>query len=260
MPRLSLGSSLARWGARGLLVGLAGCVEPYAPDVVNAPTSILVVDGFINGNGITRIKLSRTVDIATTTTPPAEKGARLFVVDDTGQQYALIEKTGGSYQSDSLQLSPARQYQLRITTAANVVYQSDAAPLKVTPPIDDLNVGVDGTQVQVRLNTHDATRQSRYYRWSFVETWLFHTPFESLLQYDPSTASIVKRAVSLYTCWRTERPSGIRQASTVQLSQDALVNALVLPLSGRTERLQIRYSVLVSQVAETAEEFAYYEL
>jgi hypothetical protein len=242
------------------LLCLSGCIESYLPDVINAPPSYLVVDGFINGNGVTRIKLSRTTSIATTTTPPAEKGANLFIVDNTGQRHALIEKAGGSYQSDSLLLSANRQYQLRITTATNTTYQSDSTPLKVTPPIDDLNFATDGTQVQVQLSTHDATGQSRYYRWSFVETWLFHAAFESMLKYDRQTKKIIARDTSLYTCWRTERPSIIRQASSAQLSQDALVNAVALPLSGRTERLQIRYSVLVSQYAETAEEFAYFEL
>jgi hypothetical protein len=239
---------------------LGGCIESYVPDVINAPSSYLVVDGFINGNGVTRMKLSRTTSIATTTAPPAEKGARVFIVDNTGQRYALAQNASGSYQSDSLLLDATRQYRLRITTAANTTYESDPTPLKVTPPIDDLNFAADGPQVQVRLSTHDATGQSRYYRWSFVETWLFHAAFDSMLKYDRRTKKIVARDTSLYTCWRTERPSLIRQASSAQLSQDALINAVALPLSGRTERLQIRYSVLVSQYAETAEEFAYYEL
>ena len=105
-------------------------VEPYVPDVLNAPASYLVVDGFIKGNGVTRITLSRTINIATATTPPAERGARLFIVDDAGQRYPLTEKTSGRYQSDSLLLNPARQYQLRITTAVGAVsYASDLVPL-----------------------------------------------------------------------------------------------------------------------------------
>jgi hypothetical protein len=248
-------------GLAGLtLVCLGGCIESYLPDVSNTSTNYLVVDGFINGNGITRIKLSRTASLATTTIPPAEKSASLFIVDNTGRRYTLTEKNSGNYQSDSLLLDASRQYQLRITTATNATYQSDLTPLKVTPPIDDLNFAVNGTQVGVQLSTHDATGQSRYYRWSFVETWLFHAAFESRLKYNRQTKTVVARDTSLYTCWRTERPSGIRQASTIQLSQDALLNALVLPLSGRNERLQIRYSVLVSQYAETPEEFAYFEL
>jgi hypothetical protein len=232
------------------------------PAVVDAPATYLVVDGFINGNGRTRIKLSRTINISTTTAPAAETKATLTVVDEAGARYVLREISAGFYQSDSLLLNPARQYQLRIATAGTNAgsYASDLVPLKVTPPIDNLNWTVNGTQVQVQLSTHDASQQSRYYRWGFIETWEFHSAFNSTLEYDPVQKIIVPRAVPIYTCWRTERPSQIKQASTAQLSQDALTNERVLLLSGRTERLQIRYSVLVSQYAETAQEFAYYEL
>ena len=239
---------------------LSGCIESYVPDVINAPASYLVVDGFINGNGVTRMKLSRTTSIATTTVPPAEKGARVFIVDNTGQQYALTEKASGSYQSDSLLLLPSRKYQLRITTASSTTYESDLLPLKVTPPIDNLTWKQTDTQVQLAVSTHDASAQSRYYRWGFLETWEFHSAFESLLEYDAKRDIIVTRTTPIYTCWRTERPSIIKQGSLAQLSQDALLDFPLLDLSSRAERFKIRYSVLVSQLAQTPEEFAYYEL
>jgi hypothetical protein len=247
------------WVGAGLL-GLAGCVEPYVPAVVDAPTSALVVDGFINGNGRTRIKLSRTTTLASSASPPVEKGAKLFLVDDTGVRYAFTERASGSYQSDSLQLNPARQYQLRITTAANAVYESDRVPLKVTPIIDKLNWRIDDSQLHIQLSTHDASQQSRYYRWSFIETWEFNAAFPSYLEYDTKQSIIVGRTTPIYTCWRTERPSAIKQASTAQLSQDELTDVNLLSISTRAERLKIRYSVLVNQYAETPEEFAYNEL
>jgi hypothetical protein len=67
------------------------------------------------------------------------------------------------------------------------------------------------------------------------------------------------RTTPIYTCWRTEQPTTVKQATTAQLSQDALVEQDVLDIGDRAERLKIRYSVLVTQVAQTAEEFAYYE-
>ncbi|RZL09134.1 MAG: DUF4249 domain-containing protein [Hymenobacter sp.] len=260
MSHLRLGSFLARWGARGLLLGLAGCVEPYAPDVISAPTSYLVVDGFINGNGSTRIKLSRTANLSTTTLPPVEKGAQLFVVDDSGLRYPLTEKSSGSYQSDSLQLNAARKYQLRIITAGNTTYESNLVPLKVTPPIDKLDWKLDGDQVRVSLSTQDPTQQSRYYRWGVIETWEFTSAFKSYLEYDTRQKFIIARITPIYTCWRTERSSTIKQGSSAQLSQDALTDVSILSLNNRAERLKVRYSALVSQYAETAEEFAYLEL
>jgi hypothetical protein len=248
--------TLRFWLMFGLLI-LSGCIEPYVPAVVDASTNYLVVDGFINGNGVTRIKLARTINVATTTPPPIEKGAKLFIVDNAGMRYALTEKASGSYQSDSLLLSSARQYQLRITTADNSTYESTLVPLKVTPPIDKLSWKLDGNQVNINVNTRDAQQQSRYYRWGFTETWEFNSAYPSQLEYRGGT--IQNRITPIYTCWRTERPSTIKQGSTAQLSQDALTDFTVLPIATRAERLKIRYSVLVSQVAETAEEFAYYE-
>lgn len=253
-------SSVRRLGVAGVLVALASCVDPYMPDVLDANVSHLVVDGFINGNGRTRIKLSRTINTASTATPPAEKGATLFIVDDAGRRYALAELSSGYYRSDSVQLTPTRQYQLRITTAAGVAYTSDLVPLKVTPPIDQVNWRLNGSQVELLLSTHDAQQQSRYYRWGLLETWQFSSAFNSTLAYDPVQKIIVDRLTPINTCWRTEQPSAIKQGSSAQLSQDALVDAPLATLDGHDERFKVRYSVLVSQYAETVAEFNYYEL
>ena len=250
--------------AAGALLLLAGCVEPYVPAVLDAPSSFLVVDGFINGNGRSTFLLSRTTNVATTTAPPAEPGASVAIVDDGGARYPLRETQPGTYQSDSLLLNASRQYQLRITTSANTDYESDPVPLKITPPIDKLGWQISGGELQVRLDTHDPAGQTRFYRWSAVETWEFHAGVPSFLEYyphpQPGQSTIDLRTTPIYTCWRTERPTAIKQGTSAALSQDAITNAIILSFSNRAERIAIRYSVLVSQTAETAEEFAYREL
>jgi hypothetical protein len=230
------------------------------PAVLDSSANHLVVDGFIKGNGRTRIRLSRSTTVANSASPPAEKGARLVILDDAGTRYNLAETVSGSYQSDSLQLNPARQYQLRITTSASVVYVSDLVPLKLTPAIDNIRFRRDGNQVNLALSTHDATQQARYYRWGLVETWEFNSAFFSTLQYDPVRKIIVDRLSPIHTCWRTERPSTIRQSSTAQLSQDLLSDFPLAALDAHDERFKIRYSVLVDQYAQTSAEFNYYEL
>ena len=248
-----------RYGLALATLLLAGCVESYMPDVADVPTNYLVVDGFINGNGITRIKLTRSVGLSSSTVP-VEKGARITIVDDTGVRYPLAEKTPGFYQSDSLQLNPARQYQLRFTTSANVAYDSDLVPLKVSPPIDKVSWQLNGDQVQLLLSTHDATGQSRYYRWGFTETWEFNSAFRSKLEYDRKKEIIIERINPAYTCWRTEKSSAIRQGSTAQLSQDALTDYALATPDSHDERFKVRYSALITQYTQTAAEFNYNEL
>ncbi|RZK27951.1 MAG: DUF4249 domain-containing protein [Hymenobacter sp.] len=251
---------MVRWGARLLFLGLAGCVESYLPAVIDAPNSYLVVDGFINGNGVTRIKLSRSINLAVGTTPPAETKATVYIVDDVGARYAVRETSTGFYKSDSVVLNPARQYQLRIATtgAKAASYESELVPLKVTPAIDKLDWAWQGDYVGIRLNTHDPQQQSRYYRWSFLETWEFTSAYESVLEYRGGI--IQSRITPIHTCWRTEQNTIIKQGSTAQLAQDIVVNQPLLAISNRAERIKIRYSVLASQYAETAPEFAYNEL
>jgi hypothetical protein len=268
MSPLSATRSFARWGFGLVLLALGACVEPYLPEVVSANANYLVVDGFINGNGVTRITLSRTQNVAATGTPPPERRAQVAVIDDTGRRYLLTEKSAGLYQSDSLLLPTSRRYQLRITTAgsAAATYESDPMLVKVTPPIDKLGFQLASDQVQLVLSTHDASAQSRYYRWSFVETWEFNAAVGSALEYYPKLNGprggipVDIRTTPIYTCWRTERPTTIVQTTSAQLSQDAITNYIVRSFSARAERVKVRYSVLVRQVAETAEEFAYYDL
>jgi hypothetical protein len=252
-----------------LLLGLNSCVEPYMPAVVSANANYLVVNGFINGSGRTTIQLSRTANIAAATSPPVEKGARLFIQDNKGMRYALSEtKTSGTYQSDSLLLPAGRRYQLHITTAGagSADYESDLTPLKVTPPIDRLNWKLDNENVALQVSTHDPSAQSLYYRWNLVETWQFNAALPSGLEYYPKmngpngNVLIDIRTTPIYTCWRTERPTTIVQTTSAQLSQDAIANYVIRSIPARAERFIIRYSVLVSQYVESAEEFAYLEL
>ena len=258
----SFATGLLRRGWLGLLLGLAGCIDPYLPDVGSSSGTLLVVDGFINGNGRSTFLLSRSAGVNTSSNAPGfttEKGASVSLLDSQGQPFTLRETEAGTYVSDSLVLDPSRQYHLRIVTATTkAAYESDPVPLKVTPPIDQVHYRRVGDQVQVLLDAHDATGQSRFFRWALTETWQFNSAYESALQY--RHGRLENRTTPIYTCWRTEQSHLIRQGSTNQLAVPVLTDVLLTEPSGHDERFKVRYSVLVSQMAETAEEFAYWEI
>jgi hypothetical protein len=152
-----------------LLVGgaalLGGCVDPYPPDVPAAAQSYLVVDGFINSKGSTTIKLSRSLGLASASAIPAETKATVYVLDNLGTRYNLTENPAGTYTLPAQTLDPQRQYQVRITTAKGRNYASDLVAVKTTPPIDKLSWQPTGNGVEIDVNAHDATGNSRYYRW-----------------------------------------------------------------------------------------------
>ncbi|MGI4887412.1 MAG: DUF4249 domain-containing protein [Janthinobacterium lividum] len=253
-----------RPGARylaGAFLGLAGllggCVEPYTPPAISAPQSYLVVDGSINLNGVTTVRLSRTRNLGTGAASPVEAKASVAILDETGARYALAEQAAGTYAAGPLVLGTAHRYQLRLRTAAGREYASDLVAAKATPAIDSLAWAAGPDGVQVYVNSHDAANATRYYRWAYQETWQFHSAYQSALEY--VGGAIKYRAENIYWCWRTENSTAIALSSTDKLSQD-VVSRFPLALLPRTSaKLAYGYSILVQQYAQTPEEFAYWD-
>jgi hypothetical protein len=244
-----------------LWVGLAlcGCVDRYTPDVPAAAQSNLVVDGFINPQGSTVIKLARTFSVNTKNVGPVEARARVSIQDDAGQRFTLTENPAGTYTSAALTLDPSRQYQLRITTAQGREYASTKQPVVLTPPIDTLTWTLTPVQgIQVYLSTHGASTAGRYYRWEYDETYQFVSAFESAIEYDPLRNFVKSRGLSIHRCWRTEPSTAILQGNSAQLNQNALAD---FPLLSVLPSLKLRfgYSVLVRQIAQTQAEYNYWE-
>jgi hypothetical protein len=223
---------------------LGGCVDRYAPDVPAAAQSNLVVDGFINPQGSTVIKLARTFSVNTKNVGPVEARARVIIQDDAGQRYPLAESPAGTYTSAALMLALGRQYQLRISTAQGREYASELAPVVLTPRIDTLTWQVSAQGgAQIYLSTHDMATAARHYRWEYEDTYKATTP------YPPTPVK---------TCWRTAYSTAILQGTTAQLSANTLVDAPLL-LEPPSLKLKFGYSLLVRQYAQTQAEYDYWE-
>lgn len=241
-----------------LLLAMPGCVDPFEPDGIKTAPKYLVVGGFINLNGVTTIQLSRTQNVAAGTAPVAETKAVVAILDESGTSYSLTERTAGTYTSAPLSLSPSRKYQLRLRTAAGSEYLSGLVAAKVTPAIDKVSWGLEKQGVQIFVSTHDATNSTRYYRWSYSETWQFESPYYSGLEY--VGGRVQPRTEDVFTCWNTVNASAVELSSTTRLSQDVVVNYPLVVLPGNSSKLRIKYSVLVRQYAQTPEEYAYWEM
>jgi hypothetical protein len=234
-------------------------VRPYEPKVAEATKSYLVVDGFINSQGTTSIKLSRTLGLAAGTAPSPEAKASAYLGDDAGSRYALTEGAAGTYTSASLTLDPARKYQLHLTTAAGKTYVSDLVAVKTTPPIDSIAWKFGPGGVQLYLSAHDDQNKTTYYRWNYTETWLFTSAFYSHVSFDKATGSYQTRTDDIYHCWTTVNSTLISLGNTAKLTRDVLADYPLLFIPDNSPKLRYRYSILVQQQAQSAEEYQYWE-
>jgi hypothetical protein len=243
-----------------VLLFISGCKVPYDPPVAASDTHYLVVEGFINGDGTTTIRLTRTRNITPGDTAryKNELSAIVEIQDQNLHSYPLTEKGGGFY-SAGTQLDPSGRYRLHVRTLTNKEYMSDFVDYRQTPPIDNVGWNFRDGGVQVYVNTHDPQNRSRYYRWDYEETWEFHSRYLSTIRYDEIDTSVIDRTESAWDCWRSQSSTGILIGSSAKLSQDVIHEAPLVLIPPKDPRISVLYSILVNQYALDSSAYNYWD-
>lgn len=247
----------------GLLLGLIllkSCIEPFAPPEITNASQYLVVDGFLNTTvgASSQIKLSRTQNVYDKGLPVAELRAKITVEGDKGSRFAFVEAEKGTYHLTPTSYNATEKFRLRVKTINGREYLSAYVPVVKTPVIDSLtykvNPGREG--VRVFVNTHDQTNKTRFYRWSFDETWEYYMPLYS--GFELVNKQIVNRNENINTCWSGAAASTIVLGSTVKLTQDIIKDQVVTYVPASSGKLIAKYSILVKQFGLTQQEFEYW--
>jgi hypothetical protein len=246
------------------LLVATGCKQTYAPPAVSHPPDYLVVEGFIESNGVdpTVFQLSHTLKLDSNTYTP-EPGATVAVEDSMHDSYPLTETQPGTYYLPSYPFNNNSSYRLHIRTAGGKEYASDYAPLVYNPPIDSITfVRIqsdvhDG--VQVHANTHDPQNNTHYYRWKYQETWQFHSVFEEAFVYVPGQGLVGAVGLNNYVCWHYDSSTAVVLGSTAQLGQDIVFHAPLVFIPNGSQQMTVRYSILVKQYALNKDAFAWWQ-
>ncbi len=248
-----------KWFCLLLLLCVGACRDRYNPPAVSINSSYLVVEGYLNGNGITTIRLTRTFKLADTARVIVEQNAQLRIESNGGQTYPLIAKGNGVYEAAQTSFDPDRQYRLYIRTSANKEYVSDYVAYKTTPPIDSINWKRNSDGVQLYVNTHDDQNKTIYYRWDYDETWEYHSAFYSNLDY--KNHAIVRRDpnVNIFYCWGNDNSTRILLGSSAKLVKDVIFMSPVTLIPNASEMLSVRYSIQMRQYALSDKGYQYWQ-
>jgi hypothetical protein len=236
-----------------------GCKKPYNPTVINSPRSYFVVEGTINTNDTTTIKLSRTVNLtSTTTTNPV--AATVTVECDNGSNYGLYEAAPGVYKLVGATLDGTRKFRLRINTADDgKEYLSDYEQAKAAPPIDSIGFNLTSKGIQIYANTHDPKNNTHYYLFNYLETWQFHSMYTS--NYISNGTEVVARNADqmIDYCFANNASTSIVLGSSAKLKQDVIFQAPVTTIDATSEKIELKYSILLREYALTADAFKFWE-
>jgi hypothetical protein len=249
-----------------LVILLAGvsCVEPYEPPEISGNPNFLVVDGFINGteNSATVI-LSRAVSLTSEESfaPIIENPGnpiQVSIVGENGNIYNLNKTGDGHYFSTGLPLDPGVKYRLKIVISSNEQYTSDYVEIKQTPEIEEVFYKVEEDAVKILLNTSDDTGNSKFYRWTYEETFEYTSPYYSAVIIE--TGPVIPRPESkqIYRCYKTGESKDILVGSSKNLVTDVIRNFEVASIQRTSEKIRILYSINVKQMTLTQEGYLYW--
>ncbi len=250
-------------GLLSVLLGFQACIDTFSPPEVNSDEGYLVVDGFLNLSMDTSvIALRHSQNINAEVGPNIETRARLKVETENGESFAFTEIPGGKYILLPKSLSVNSKYRLDIVTRDGRHYQSAFVQAVATPEIDSIGAKVDANRnaMVFSVNTHDNTGKTRFYRWTFEETYEYNAALYSALEVigKPDNPEIVSRQQNINTCWRTTVSTNIMLGSTIKLSKDEIRDLPLSIVDINTRKLLVRYSILVNQFGLTREEFEYW--
>ena len=243
-----------RWIALILCCWLCQCVQTYVSPYKLSPTGYLVVEGYLSANTPTQYTLTRTIGLPGDSAIPVVTGASVQVEGSDNSVYALPEQGNGTYGNTMLPINPAIQYRLRIQTANGESYLSDFVPVKPSPPIDSVNwVFNQYNGVNIYVNTHDPNNATRYYRWTYDQTWQYIMPMQTYEYYDPDSNAVFPRQPNqqVNRCWRNFISTALLIDNTTKLSQDIVYAYPLVNIPNNSEQLSSLYSIQVTQYALT---------
>jgi len=243
-----------------LIIFFVACKKPYEPAILKSDTNFLVIDGTIacGNNVMTTITLSRTRKLYDSILFAPELNALVLINEEQGNSYSLFEQGNGVYTSAPLNLDPSKKYRLKVITS-NKEYLSDWVTAKTSPAIDSITWKQSG-DVTISVHTHDISKETRYYRWEYNETWNYSSRFSAFYGVKDGLMFIKDSTTQTDSCWRTANSTNILIGSSIALSEDVISDFPLTVIPQHTEKIGKGYSILVRQYAMAEDAFRYLQL
>ncbi len=247
---------------------LEGCVDPFYPDIYDNQQSIVIDGTLTDKEGYHYIRVSRSVQYNTPKNIPME-GCSVEIIDNAENIIHFYESEPGLYEQwiDQEYLKTGKQYKLRVT-ASDAIYESKYETMLPCPPVQnvyyeikekgtaDPDYTIYGIQFYTDLVVQDG--YAKNYRWELEETWEYHSEYLIFNYYDETGYhQLANGTDSLYYCWSSESIHEIYTGTINHITEDSLSRIPLRYVSNETDRLNVKYSLLIKQysINDTAYEY-----
>jgi len=275
---------LAAYSAAALL--MAACIYPYTVDIRKGDEYPLVVEGDLHIGGTSVVKLSHVRPFDTAEYEDIAVFAQGYIEGEDGKRVQGVDADVDTYLSsssyydystslvfDTSKLPENQRYRLHLDTftaegSLNNQFESDWIMPCPAPTIDALTYSKNDhfKELWVGLSMH--CHGSHYFRWTFDETWEYHSDIQSYIEYVPrswneyemkETGGYYQHIMpTYYYCWKSASSSQINIFTTKNQTEDCFEELAfhTIPLSDK--RLQVMYRINVQLEAMSEDAYNYW--
>ncbi len=250
---------------------LNSCIETYSPDLHGAAENTYVINGGVtNHEGYQTVTVSRAAPIDQPLHIPV-LGAVLTIEDDQGNLFNMQETSNGQYRAwiDQQFLHAGRSFRLHIILPDGEEILSDYDMMHDCPDVDSVYyervnmispvTGENVEALQFYTDFQGTENNTRYFRWSVLETWEHHSPWPIEFYYDGKVNKVDPPDYSLSVCWITEQFPQVYTLSTKNMVSNGYIRLPVNYADNTTTRLYVGYSLLITQHALSETAYNYWE-
>ena len=248
---------------------VVSCVYDFHPDIVGE-AGYVAIEGDILVGDTSRFDVRLSTDLEDKKNVGAPVTYTLRVEASDGTVYPQQED--GLVILTSADVSQEFRLVVEVTDPFKRTYASHWAPVQITPLIDSLTyvISEDRTRMDINLSTH-SDGPTGYLRWEAAETWEYHSYIYTTYFYAPAgteykgtiyksgTITEFRDGDNIYWCWKSEHRSDVLTASTLELSEDRLVDYTLYSFSNMDRKVSHIYFVELTQTRMSEEGYRYWE-
>lgn len=230
---------------------MTGCREPFNPEIEPADLSVLVVEGYLDTEGLpSKLKLSYTRNIQTDGSfLPSVPSGDVYLRSESGEEYPLTALGDGEFEF-AYDISEDQNYRLYISTNDGKSYTSDLIKPILTPEIIDVGFEKNELGAEIYLTTR-GNENADDFLWTFEETYAFRPKISSSFKYDTELEDVVIRNQEERTnlCYRGSVSADLILETSSRFEDQFVFRQSITQIFQNDERLSVRYSILISQKA-----------
>jgi hypothetical protein len=241
-----------------LMSTLISCRDPFEPELREFSTEILVVEGFIELEGESIIKLTKTSPIQSENTENLVSSAFVALSDGGNNRWDFVEMEEGIYSLEG-SFSENGEYLLHIQLSNGHTYRSEPLIPVITPEIEVLDYLRDEDGVEIFVSTR-GTETAQYFLWTFEEHWIFQPGVITQLIYDNGGVRRRTEDERIDRCWDSNVNPYLVLQNSARFEDNRILQRELVRIPNFSEKLTQRYSIEVKQMAIDQTAFDFWDI